>query len=98
MLAHGEHLDISDDYHLVVVFSEDGVIQHICGTFILSPYFSSLSLSLTITDFLNLLSAYCLRVLKVPTLTPLLKLSVTHLLRLPTYNLLKLIFFNLTLR
>lgn len=31
MLAHGEHIDVLDDHHLIVVFVEDGVVQHICG-------------------------------------------------------------------
>lgn len=31
MLTHGEHVDVLDDHHLVVVFVKDGVIQHVCG-------------------------------------------------------------------
>ena len=31
MLAHGEHVDVFDDHHLVVVFVKDGVVQHVCG-------------------------------------------------------------------
>lgn len=31
MLAHGEHIDVLDDHHVVVVFVKDGVIQHVCG-------------------------------------------------------------------
>lgn len=31
MFAHGEHVDVLHDHHLVVVFVKDGVIQHVCG-------------------------------------------------------------------
>lgn len=31
MLAHGEHVDVLDDHHLVVVLVEDGVVHHVCG-------------------------------------------------------------------
>lgn len=30
MFTHGEHVDVFDDHHLVVVFVEDGVVQHVC--------------------------------------------------------------------
>lgn len=30
VLAHGEHFDILHHHHLVVIFVEDGVIQHFC--------------------------------------------------------------------
>ena len=31
MLAHGEHVDVFHDHHLIVVFVEDGVVQDIWG-------------------------------------------------------------------
>ena len=30
VLAHGEHLDIFDHHHLVVVFVEHGIVQNVC--------------------------------------------------------------------
>lgn len=29
MFTHGEHVDVFDYHHLIVVFIEDGVIQHV---------------------------------------------------------------------
>lgn len=31
VFTHGEHINVLDNHHLVVVFIEDGVIQHVCG-------------------------------------------------------------------
>lgn len=30
VLTHGEHVDVFDDHHLVVVLVKDGVVHHIC--------------------------------------------------------------------
>lgn len=30
VLTHGEHVDVLDDHHLVMVLVEDGIIHHIC--------------------------------------------------------------------
>lgn len=31
MFTHGEHVNVFDDHHLVVVFVENGIVQHVCG-------------------------------------------------------------------
>lgn len=30
MLAHGEHVDVFDNHHLVVVLVEDGIVHNVC--------------------------------------------------------------------
>lgn len=30
VLTHGEHVDVFDDHHLVMVLVEDGVVHHVC--------------------------------------------------------------------
>lgn len=30
VLTHGEHVDVFDDHHLVVILIKDGVVHHIC--------------------------------------------------------------------
>lgn len=32
VLAHGEHVNVLYDHHLVVVLVKDCVVQHVCGS------------------------------------------------------------------
>lgn len=36
MFAHGEHFDISDDDHLIVIFVENSIVQNIFESFVVS--------------------------------------------------------------